>query len=49
MMNFITYCVTISTDTEICNTNAIWKGISINIIFNKQINTIEINTEPCVC
>lgn len=49
MMNFITYCVTISTDTEIFNTNAIRKCININIIFNKQINTIEINTEPyCV-
>jgi len=48
MMNFITYCVTISTDTEICDTNAIRKGISINNIFNKQINNKEINTEPCV-
>lgn len=33
MMNFITYCVTIST--EIFNTNAIRKCIHINIIFNK--------------
>jgi len=33
MMNFITYCVKIST--EVFNTNSIRKYININIILNK--------------